>query len=112
MRRRKMKDERWISTSELYYVDFVRKGMVKHLPQFQVPELQPGEKPPLTPNEWVRDRLQKPPCEVAQELMARTYLSDIFCKKPPPENYWETLLQHAKPPQKMLEGDTRPRWRW
>ena len=49
-KKKKGPDPHWMTSSEEWHINFVKKGMVKHLPQFNIPELAPGEVPPITPS--------------------------------------------------------------
>jgi hypothetical protein len=112
-KKKKGPDPHWMTSSEEWHINFVKKGMVKHLPQFNIPELAPGEVPPITPSMREKALLQKGPDEVAADLKGRTFHSDIFNAMPPPEGYFEdgAFLHPAEPQQEMLPGDDRPRWK-
>lgn len=111
--KKKPRDPHWQSTNEVLHINFVKRGMVKHLRQFDIPEIPEGELPPLTPQQRERELLERRPDQLAVELKNRVYLSDIFNAKPPPPGYFpnDGFLQAAEPNQEMLPGDNRPRWR-
>ena len=112
-KKKKGPDPHWMTSNELTHINFVKKGMVKHLPQFDIPELPEGVVPPMTPSMREKMLLEKGPDEVAADLKGRTFHSDIFNAMPPPPGYFETgaFLHPAEPAQQMLPGDDRPRWK-
>lgn len=111
-KKKKGPDPHWMTSNDVMHIDFVKKGMVKHLAQFNVPPLPEGVAPQLTPQQREKLLLQKGPDELAADLKGRTLYSDIFNANPPPEGYFEdALLQPAEPQQEMLPGDDRPRWK-
>lgn len=88
--------------------------MLKSYPQFQN-KVHEGAPPPLTPQQRIRKQLEKDPWELADELLQRTYSSDIFNKSPPKEGFFEAPLTPAAfayTPQMSPPGDNRPKWRW
>ena len=112
-KKKKGPDPHWMTSNEVMHINFVKKGMVKHLPQFNIPELPEGELPPMTPSMREKIQLEKRPHELAADLKGRTFHSDIFNAKPMPEGFFEegAFLQPAEPQQEMLPGDDRPRWK-
>ena len=107
-------DRKWASTADVTFIDFYKAGMLKGYPQFQT-KVHEGAPPPLTPQQRIKKQLEKDPWEVADELLQRTYSSDIFNKSPPREGFWETPLTPAAfayTPQRPPTGDNRPKWRW
>ena len=111
--KKKGPDRHWMTSNEVQHINFVKKGMVKHLPQFDIPELPEGVVPPMTPSMREKMLLEKGPDEVAADLKGRTFHSDIFNAMPPPPGYFEAgaFLHPAEPAQQMLPGDDRPRWK-
>ena len=83
-KKKKGPDPHWMTSNELTHINFVKKGMVKHLPQFDIPELPEGVVPPMTPSMREKMLLEKGPDEVAADLKGRTFHSDIFNAMPPP----------------------------
>lgn len=103
---------RWQTSHETEYMDFVKKKMVAHLPQFDIPPLPEGELPPLTPQQKERQLMKKEPAELAEELKNNVFYSDIFNRLPPPPGYIAVAVLQPAEVQVMREGDNRPKWRW
>jgi len=101
---------RWETTTNTFYVDFVKTGKVKNWPQFQ----SEGTRVDRLEEERMKmmEQLAKHPADLAQEFKAMTFQSDIFHKTPLPGGEPKLRLEptlRASDLSPLQPG--KPRWR-
>ena len=98
-KKKKGPDPHWMTSNELTHINFVKKGMVKPLPQFDIPELPEGVVPPMTPSMREKMLLEKGPDVNHTRSNGFTAL------------LWACQEGHAPCAQLLLDGSAKLKYR-